>query len=181
MRGTVLAKRTARGRSFSLNRILRPVLLDRAIYREVAADPFATTEAGALVLATSLLYAFGHVGLGLQFALAQFPAAVVLWLVSFGITYYLGAEVAPGLAGTSARPVFRAMAYANVPRALVVLLLVPGAGAWLAVTAMALTLVAQTLAIEETLDLDLRSAASVALAANLASLISFAVALLILL
>ena len=181
MGGTVLAQRTARGHSFSLNRILRPVLLDRTIYREVAADPFATTEAGALVLATSFLYALGHVTLGLQFAAAQFPAAVVLSLVSFGITYYLGAEVAPGLAGTGRRPVFRAMAYANIPRALVVLLLVPGVGAWLAVAAMGLTLVAYTLAIVETLDLDLRSAASIALAANLASLISFAVALLILL
>ena len=181
MGGTILAHRTARGRSLTLNRVLRPVLLDRTIYREVAADPFATNEAGAIVLVTSLLYALGHVVLGLQLAAAQLPAAVVLWLVSFGITYYLGAEVAPGLAGTSGWPLFRAMAYANVPRALVVLLLVPGVGAWLALAAVALTLAAYTSAIMEVLELNLRSAASVALAANLASLVSFAVVLLILL
>ena len=76
---------------------------------------------------------------------------------------------------------FRAIAFANVPRALVVLLLVPGVGAWIALAAMGLTLIAYTQAIMETLDLDLRSAVSIAVAANLASMISFGVALLILL
>lgn len=161
--------------------MLRPMLLDRGIYREVAADPSATAEAAALVLVTSLLFALGHLALGFELAAAQFPAAVLLWLVSFGTTYYLGIEVAPGLAGTSGRQLFRAIAYANVPRALFLLLLVPGAGAWLGLAAIGLTLTAYTFAITETLDLDLRMAASVALAANLAPLISFVVALLILL
>ena len=102
------------------------------------------------MLVTSLLYALGHVALGLQLAAAQFPAAVVLWLVSFGISYYLGAEVAPGLAGTNGRPLFRAMAYANVPRALVVLLLIPGVGVWLGLAAVGLTLAAYTPATMET-------------------------------
>jgi hypothetical protein len=164
-----------------LNRLARPILFDRTIYREVAADPYATTEAGAVVILTSLLYAIGHARLGVELALAQFPAAAVLWAVSLGVTYYLGTEVAPGLHGSGWRRVFRAVAFANVPRALVVLLLIPGAGAWLALAGVAITLVAYTQAIMETLDLDLRSAASVAFAANLASLISFAVALLILL
>ena len=171
---------TARN-SFATDRLVRTFLLDRSLFREVAANPYGTTEAGAIVLVTSALYAIGHLRLGIEMAAAQFPAALVLWAASFGIAYYLGTEVAPGLHGTKALRVFRALAYANVPRALALLLIIPFGAIWVGLVVIGLTLATYTVALMETMDLDLRSSASIALAANLAPVISFAVAILILL
>ena len=179
MGGAALAH-TARRRNFELERLARPILLDQTIYRDVARDPYATAESAAVVFASGALFALGHLGLGLQMVAAQFLAAIVLWLIGLGITFYLGTEVAGGLHDSTLLRTFRVLAFASVPRALVLLLVLPGVGIWFAAAAMALTVAAYTQAIQQLFDLDLRVSAQIALAANLTPLIGFVVVLLIL-
>lgn len=160
--------------------MLRPAILDDAIYPEVAGDPYATVEAAAVVLLTSALFALGHAGLGVEMVAAQFVGGVVLWLVGIGVAYYLGTEVAPGLHNTTWRRTFRALAFAGAPRSIGLLLVLPGVGVWFVAAAMALTIAAYTQAILYLFDVDLRTAGSIALGANIAQLIGFVVVLLIL-
>ena len=155
---------------------MRPVLLDQTIYREVARDRYATAESAAVVFASGALFALGHLGLGLQMVAAQFLAAIVLWLIGLGITFYLGTEVAGGLHDSTLLRTFRVLAFASVPRALVL----PGVGIWFAAAAMALTIAAYAQAIQQLFEVDLRVSVQIAVAANLTPLIGFVVVLLIL-
>lgn len=158
---------------------MRPLMLDQSIYRDVARDPYATAESAAIIFASGLLYALGHLGLGIQMVAAQFFGAMVLWAVSLGVTYYLGTEVAPGLHNTTWLRTFRALAFASVPRALVLLLILPGVGIWFAAGAITLMIAAYTQAIQELFDVDLATAAKIAFAANIITLLGLVIVLLI--
>jgi hypothetical protein len=149
------------------DRLIRPVLLDASIYREVARDPHATVEAGLAVLLTTLAYAIGHLTLGVQAAAMQFVGGAVIWGISVVITYYLATVETPGLVRTSKRRAVRTLAFANVPRGLTILLLMPVLGAWIAIAATALTVLAYAQAIDEVFDVDRQAALSIAAAANI--------------
>ena len=110
---------------------------------------------------------------------AQFMGGIVLWLVGLGICYYLGTEIAPGLHDSTWLRAFRVLAFASMPRALVLLLIVPGVGIWFAAAAMALMVTAYTQAVQYLFELDLRTSVQIALAANIPTLLGFVIVLLI--
>jgi len=153
--------------------------MDPAIYREVARDPYATVESAAIVFASAGFFALGHLWLGLDMVAAQFLGGIVLWLVGLGICYYLATEVAPGLHNSTWLRTFRVLAFASVPRALVLLLIVPGVGIWFAAAALALMVAAYTQAVQQLFDLDVRMSARIAVATNIPTLIGFVIVLLI--
>jgi hypothetical protein len=147
-----------------IDRVVRVFRLDASVFREVADDQSAMTEAGIIVVAVTFLAAVGG-ALGLLIAKAGFGAAVASffyeWLVSGIIlgwvgwavlTYFVGTALYKGK--TDIPEMMRVLGYANAPRLLGVLGIIPCIGWIAALAGWILSLIAGVFAIREAMEFD---------------------------
>ncbi|UCC77198.1 MAG: YIP1 family protein [Anaerolineales bacterium] len=145
-----------------IDRILRILRLDFAVFKEIESDPQATTEAAIIVVVTTLLSALGS-AIFADNPLTSFVSSVVSglvgWVVWSVVTYFVGMSIFGGK-GTL-EGMLRVIGYASAPNILGVFGVIPCLG-WIAAFAgWLLALVAGMLAVSEGLDLSLGAAIGV--------------------
>jgi hypothetical protein len=155
-----------------VERIMRIVKLDFSVFREIESDPNATVEAAIIVAVTTLISAVAST-IGSDHAVASFVQSVINglagWVVWSAVTYFVGRSMFAG--GGTLVQMLRVLGYANAPRILSILVVVPCFG-WLAVLiGWLLSIVAGIMAIKEALDVELGTAIAVVIIGVIAMVI----------
>lgn len=164
--GTPYARRSITERAIGAAR------LDIATYEEVEADRGATGQAAVVVIVAAIASAIGAWNGGLAVMMGGVIGALFSWGVSAGLAYFVGTRFFGGTADWG--ELLRTLGFAQAPRVLNVLGIIPGLG-WLIMAAVWLwVLVAQVVAIRQALDVDTGKAV---LTAVISTLIAFALAL----
>jgi len=139
-----------------IDRIMRVIKLDFPVFKEIEADPNATSEAAIIVVVVTLISALGS-GMAMPhrfFAafVSEILSGVVGWVVWAAVVYFLGKSMFAGK-GTL-EGLLRVLGYASAPRLLGILAVIPCVG-WLGTLAgVILSLIMGFMAIREGLDLD---------------------------
>jgi len=155
-----------------LDRIIRMIKLDFPVFKDIESDPKATTEAAIVVAAASVLSAIGS-AIGAERPFMAFLGGVISgvlgWIVWSYVSYFVGSVLYKSQ-GTF-NNMLRVIGYANAPRLLGVLNIIPCIG-WIGGLAGAiLALVASIMAIREGLNVDSGQAIIVAVVGWLALLL----------
>jgi len=155
-----------------LDRIMRIIKLDFAVFKDIESDPKATTEAAIVVAVASVLSAIGSAFASQRWLLAFLGGVIggfVAWIVWSYVSYFVGSVLYKSQ-GTFEN-MLRVIGYASAPQLLGILALIPCVG-WIGtLVGTLLSLIAGVMAIREGLDLDTGQALIVALVGWLALLI----------
>jgi hypothetical protein len=147
-----------------IDRIVRAIRLDWTVFREIAEDREAMTQAAIIVIVVSFLAALGGAG-GMLVARVGAGQAVlgffVNWLVN-GIligwvgwailTYFVGSTLFKGR--TEIPEMMRVLGYASAPRLLGLLSFIPCVGWLFSLAGWILSLIAGIIAVREAMDFD---------------------------
>ena len=147
-----------------IDRIVRAIRLDWTVFREIAEDREAMTQAAIIVIVVSFLAALGGAG-GMLVARVSAGQALlgffVNWLVN-GIligwvgwailTYFVGSILFKGR--TEIPEMMRVLGYASAPRLLGLLSFIPCVGWLFSLAGWILSLIAGILAIREAMDFE---------------------------
>ena len=147
-----------------VDRILRAIRLDFTVFREIAEDQAAMTEAAIIVVVVSLLSAIGtfiasllaEVGFGralLDFFSTWLIFGILLgWILWAVLTYFVGTLLFQGK--TDIPEMMRVLGYANAPNLLGIFGFIPCAGWLIALAGWILSLIAGVIAIREAMEFD---------------------------
>ena len=138
-----------------IDRIMRVIKLDFPVFKEIESDPKATTEAAIIVVVTTLLSALGTAfGSGRFFSafIGEVFSGIVGWAAWAAVAYFVAKSLFNGK-GTL-EGMLRVLGYANAPRLLGILGIIPCVG-WIGSLAGGiLALIMGFMAIREGMDLD---------------------------
>jgi hypothetical protein len=155
-----------------LDRIIRIIKLDFPVFKDIEADPSATTQAAIIVAAASVLSGIGSAFSSdrpLMAFLGAVVSGVVGWIVWSYVSHFVGGVLYKST-GTF-ESMLRVIGYANAPQLLGILNIIPCIG-WIGgLVGGILALIASIMAIREGLDLQLEQAIVVALVGFLALLL----------
>ncbi|HHX65945.1 MAG TPA: hypothetical protein GX702_13770 [Chloroflexi bacterium] len=134
-----------------IQRIIRIVKFDYPVYREIKNDENATTEALLIVLAASLIGSLGTLfqGGGFGAFLLAVGIAVGGWLLWSWLTMFIGTRMFGG--DTQFWPMARILGYAQTPRILGVLSIIPCLGGLVSLAAGIFSLVLGVIGVREAL------------------------------
>jgi hypothetical protein len=135
-------------------RMIGALRLEPAAYEEIEADKKATGEAAFIVVASSLLAgAVASATTGAGGGLIEAIAALIGWALYAQLAYLIGTRAFKG-AGTKADwgELARTLGFANTPRFLIVLALIPGLGGIVRTVIGFWVLVATVIALQAALD-----------------------------
>ena len=138
-----------------VDRILRVIKLDFAVFKEIESDSNATSEAAIVVLITTLLSALGSaVGSGRFFSafIGEMLSGIVFWVAWSAISYFVAKTLFQGK-GTL-EGMLRVLGYASAPRLLGVFGFIPCLGPLASVAGGILSLIMGFMALREGMDLD---------------------------
>jgi hypothetical protein len=146
-----------------IERVIRVFRLDFTVFREVAEDQNAMTEAAIIVVVVTLLSALGS-AIGALISGASFGAAIVgfiaawifgilfNWILWAVVTYFIGTTLFQGK--TDIPEMMRVLGYANAPLLLGIFGIIPCLG-WIAsLVGWVLSLIAAVMAIREGMEFD---------------------------
>ncbi len=151
-------------RSF-VNRLIGAARLDSSVYEEVEHDRGATGQAAIVVVAGSITAGLAAVGdLKVAGLILGIVGGLVGWAVYAWVTYFIGTKILAG-AQTSADwgELARTLGFANGPRILLVIGLVPALNAVVGVVVGIWVLVTTVVAVRAALDIGTGRAIVVAL------------------
>ncbi len=138
------------GRRSLTERMKGAALLEIDAYEEVEADTSATGQAAMVVGIVALATAIGGVRAGASGFLVGLIETYSRWLLWSGLTYLIGDKLLGGTATWG--ELLRTLGFAHVPRALLVLAVIPNLG-WVLELAVALwVLAAAIVALRQALD-----------------------------
>jgi len=140
-----------------LQRVLRVIKLDKAVFSEIEHDESATVEALIIVVVTGFLSAIGKgissdTGFFGAFIGSFLSSILISWILWSLITLWIGTSVFGGEAELG--EMLRVIGYATAPRLLGFFSFIPCVGWIVALAGAILSLIAAFLAIREGLDLD---------------------------
>ena len=155
------------------DRMKGAALLDNATYEEVEADTTATGQAAVVVVLGAIASGIGMAGGGPGGIIAGVLGSLIGWVLWAGITYLIGDKVLGGTATWG--ELLRTLGFAQAPRVLAVLGLIPGLrwivaaviGVWLLITGI--------VAIRQALDFSTGKAVATAVLGWLAMMIPMAI------
>jgi hypothetical protein len=165
-----------------IDRILRAIRLDPNVYREIAEDENALSEAAIIVIVVTFLSALGTAFVSDNFIVtllvSWLMSIVVGWIGWAVLTYFIGDKL---FGGRSSIPeMMRVLGYATAPRLLGVLGFIPCLGWLAALIGAILALIAGIIAVRESMEFDTGKAVLTVLIAWVISFaITFGVGLLI--
>ena len=165
-----------------IDRILRAIRLDPNVYREIAEDENALTEAAIIVIVVTFLSALGTAiaseGFLGPLLINWLMSVVVGWIGWAVLTYFVGANLFGGR--SSVPEMLRVLGYATAPRLLGILGFIPCLG-WLAsLIGAILALIAGVIAVRESMEFDTGKAVlTVVIAWAIAFAITFGVGLVV--
>lgn len=133
-----------------MDRMIGAAFLDVDTYEDVEADTQATLQAGGVVALTAVAAAIGQLSLGPVAMAGQAIAALVSWIVWAGITYVVGDKIFGGTATWG--ELLRTLGFAQAPRMLAALGVIPILGGLAAPVAFLWTLMTGIVAIRQALD-----------------------------
>jgi hypothetical protein len=144
-----------------IDRMRGAAMLDIATYEEVEADTSATGQAAIVVVISAVASAIGAMGPGGPSVVGVLIGSLISWLLWAGITYIIGDKIFGGTATWG--ELLRTLGFAQSPRVLLVLGIIPVFGylVWFAVAAW--VLVAGIIAIRQALDFSTQKALLTAL------------------
>ena len=147
-------------------------LLDVATYEEVEADTTATGQAAVVVTIGAIASAIGASRGGAGGIIGALVASLIGWVLWAGVTYFIGTRMLGGTATWG--ELLRTLGFAQSPKVLAVLALVPGLG-WIVGLVLSIWLLtAGIVAIRQALDFSTGKAVVTALLGWLAMVIPFA-------
>lgn len=164
------------------DRILRAIRLDSTVYREIAEDEGAMSQAAIIVVVVSLLSAIGSSILMDNF----FVSMLVSWITSIVIgwigwailTYFVGSTLFGGR--SSVTEMMRVLGFASAPRLLGIFGIIPCLGWIAALIGAILAFVAGFIAVRESMEFDTGKAIlTVLISWVITFAITFAVSLLV--
>ena len=155
------------------DRMKGAALLDNATYEEVEADTTATGQAAVVVVLGAIASGIGMAGGGPGGIIAGVLGSLIGWVLWAGITYLIGDKVLGGTATWG--ELLRTLGFAQAPRVLAVLGLIPGLrwivaaaiGVWLLITGL--------VALRQALDFSTGKAVATAVLGWLAMMIPMAI------
>jgi len=165
-----------------IDRILRAIRLDSTVYREIAEDQNAMSEAAIIVAIVAVLSAFGRaIGSGsffLSLIVTLLTAILVSWILWAVLTYFVGTALFKGKSDIP--EMMRVLGYANAPNLLGVFGFIPCVGWIIALLGAILSFIAGFMAVREAMEFDTGSAiVTVLISWVIAVVINFGIGLLI--
>lgn len=144
-----------------IDRMRGAAMLDVPTYEEVEADTGATGQAAVVVLIAAVASVIGAAGPGGPSIVGVLVGSLISWLLWAGITYVIGDKLFGGTATWG--ELLRTLGFAQAPRVLLVLGIIPVFGllVWFAVAAW--VLIAGIIAIRQALDFSTQKALLTAL------------------
>jgi hypothetical protein len=165
-----------------LDRILRAIRLDWTVFREIAEDQNAMSQAAIIVVVVTFLSAIGSsIASGnfvVTFIVSWIVSILIGWIGWAIITYFVGTLLFKGK--TDIPEMMRVLGYASAPRLLGIFGFIPCLGAIAAFIGAILALIAGVFAIREAMEFDTGKAIiTVVVSWVIAFVITFAVSLLV--
>lgn len=165
-----------------VERIMRAIRLDSTVFREIAEDQNAMSEAAIIVVIVAILSAFGRaIGSGnffLSLIITLLTAILVNWILWAVLTYFVGTAFFRGR--TDIPEMMRVLGYANAPNLLGIFGFIPCVGWIIVLIGAILAFIAGFLAVREAMEFDTGSAIVTVLISWLISIIiSFGIGLLV--
>jgi hypothetical protein len=144
-----------------VDRMRGAAMLDVATYEEVEADTTATGQAAIVVALSAIASAIGAAGAGGPSIIGTLIGGLLSWVIWAGLTYLIGDKLFGGTATWG--ELLRTLGFAQAPRVLLVLGIIPVFGllVWFAVAVW--VLVAGIIAIRQALDFSTQKALLTAL------------------
>ena len=144
-----------------IDRMRGAAMLDIATYEEVEADTTATGQAAIVVVISAIASAIGAAGFGGPSIIGTLIGALLSWVLWAGLTYLIGDKLFGGTATWG--ELLRTLGFAQAPRVLLVLGIIPVFGrlVWLVVAIW--VLIAGIIAIRQALDFSTQKALLTAL------------------
>ena len=144
-----------------IDRMRGAAMLDVATYEEVEADTTATGQAAIVVAIAAICSAIGAAGPGGPSIVGTLIGALLSWVLWAGLTFVIGQKVFGGTATWG--ELLRTLGFAQAPRVLLVLGIIPvfGVLVWFAVAVW--VLIAGIIAIRQALDFTTQKALLTAL------------------
>jgi hypothetical protein len=144
-----------------VDRMRGAAMLDIATYEEVEADTTATGQAAIVVTLSAIASAIGAAGPGGPSIIGTLVGALVSWFIWAGLTYVIGDKVFGGTATWG--ELLRTLGFAQAPRVLLVLGIIPVFGLLVWVAVAIWVLIAGIIAIRQALDFSTQKALLTAL------------------
>jgi hypothetical protein len=155
------------------DRMKGAALLDNATYEEVEADTTATGQAAVVVVLGAIASGIGMSGAGAGGIIAGVLGSLIGWVLWAGITYVIGDKVLGGTATWG--ELLRTLGFAQAPRVLAVLGIIPGLRWIVALVVGVWVLITGIVAIRQALDFSTGKAVATALLGWLAMMIPMAI------
>ena len=154
------------------DRMKGAAMLNVATYEEVEADTTATGQAAVVVALGAVASAIGASGAGVTGIVGALIASLLGWVLWAGVTYFIGAKILGGTATWG--ELLRTLGFAQAPKVLAVLGIIPGL-AWIVGVILGIwLLIAGIVAIRQALDFSTGKAIATAVLGWLAMVIPFA-------
>jgi hypothetical protein len=139
-----------------VDRIVRAIRLDWTVFREIAEDPNAMSQAAIIVVVVTFLSAIGS-GLAaesffLGFLMSWILEILIGWILWAVITYFVGTALFKGK--TNIAEMMRVLGYAKAPILLGIFQFIPCVGWIFPLVGWILSLFAGFIAIREAMDFD---------------------------
>lgn len=156
-----------------VDRIVGAARLDDAVYEEVENDRGATGQAALVVILTSLAAGIGSIGeLGIGGFIGITLGALLGWAVYAWLAYFIGTRLLAGPQTVADwGELARALGFAQSPRFLLILGIVPVLGALVALAVVIWMLITTVIALRSALDFSTGRAIATGLIALLAQVI----------
>jgi hypothetical protein len=139
-----------------VDRIMRAIRLDWTVFREIAEDQAAMSQAAIIVAVVTFLSALGS-GIAsdnffLTFVVSWILEIIVGWILWAVITYFIGTALFKGK--TDVPEMMRVLGYAKAPVLLGLFQFIPCVGWLFALAGWLLSLVAGVIAVREAMEFD---------------------------
>jgi hypothetical protein len=144
-----------------IDRMRGAAMLDVATYEEVEADNAATGQAAVVVTLAAIASAIGAAGHEGVNIIGTLIGALLSWVIWAGLTYVIGDKVFGGTATWG--ELLRTLGFAQAPRVLLVLGIIPVFGVLVWVAVAVWVLIAGIIAIRQALDFSTQKALLTAL------------------
>ena len=166
----------ATGQQSIIDRMIRAARLDPQLYEEVEHDRSATSQALLVVVLGAIAAGIGALSGGIAGLVVGVVASLVGWVVYAFIAYWVGTNIFKG-PHTEATwgQLLRTLGFANSPRILLVLVVIPVVGIFVGLAVFVWLLFTTVIAIRQALDFDTWRAIATAVVSLLAQVLIYSV------
>ena len=166
----------ATGQHSIIDRMIRAARLDPQLYEEVEHDRSATGQAMLVVVLGAIAGGIGALSGGIAGLVVGVVASLVGWVVYAYIAYWVGTNIFKG-PHTEATwgQLLRTLGFANSPRILMVLVVIPVVGIFVGLAVFIWLLFTTVIAIRHALDFDTWRAIATAVVSLLAQVVIYSV------